>query len=211
MKRPVCAAFIASLLIPVFAALPSAAQVLHRITVPLKYSMPPGCIRPRKSVKPRHINSSCTAQKSKTAALAAKSAGHGQKASAKHCLAAQQISMAEKIALAAQQVAARQNSVGMCYAGVCNALRPLGVRLCGQAAWMARDQLESDGRFKTVPLKSLKPGDILVHDKSKTHPYGHIAVYLGNEKEASDHVQKLITTNGNYGQTIVFRFSASGV
>jgi hypothetical protein len=46
----------------------------------------------------------------------------------------------------------------------------------------------------------------MVHGKSSKHPHGHIAVYLGNEKEASDHVGKVIR-KGRYGGTTVFRMT----
>ena len=61
-----------------------------------------------------------------------------------------------------------------------------------------------DPHFSIVPISTLRKGDILVHGKSSTHPYGHIAVYLGNNQEASDHIQPLIT-GGTYGGTVVFR------
>lgn len=73
---------------------------------------------------------------------------------------------------------------------------------------MAKDQLSSDERFEEASFNDLQPGDILVHDRSSNHPYGHIAVYLGNDTEASDHVQQLISGE-QYGGTTVFRLVAS--
>jgi hypothetical protein len=95
-------------------------------------------------------------------------------------------------------------SVGLCYRGVKRALNPLGIALAGDAAWQAKNQLCQDGRFCQVPMSNLSPGDILVHGRSSAHPYGHIAVYLGNGQEASDHVQHLVI-GGGYGNTVVFR------
>lgn len=109
-----------------------------------------------------------------------------------------------RIATTARQVAAKTDTIGWCYAAVKSALQPLGVLLTGGAAWMAQSQLQSDHRFKTVSAKYLQKGDILVHGKSNTHPWGHIAVYLGNNREASDHIQALIQ-GGTYGQTTIFR------
>jgi hypothetical protein len=111
------------------------------------------------------------------------------------------------IASRARLVAQRTRTMGWCYKAVKGALKPFGILLKGGAAWMAKEQLEGDDRFITTSLDDLKPGDILVHGKSEGHPYGHIAVYLGNEEEASDHVQPLITGEA-YGGTTVFRLKA---
>jgi hypothetical protein len=110
----------------------------------------------------------------------------------------------EHIAERAHAQANSMKSVGYCYRGVKRALKKVGVSLTGTAAWMAKDQLLDDERFLMVPAKNLRIGDIVVHGKSRAHPYGHIAVYLGDGKEASDHVQKLVM-GGRYGGTSVFR------
>lgn len=102
------------------------------------------------------------------------------------------------------RVAQKTATVGWCYAAVKNALLPFGVELFGGAAWMAAGQLLNDKRFQVVHKKDLRPGDIMVHGRSPTHPSGHIAVYLGNQSEASDHLQPVIT-GGSYGKTLVFR------
>jgi hypothetical protein len=114
--------------------------------------------------------------------------------------------LSTKIAKSAKAVATRSCTVGWCYRGVKEALANVGVALTGPAAWMAKSQLLTDLRFVMVPLKTLKTGDILVHGRWPAHPYGHIAVYLGNNQEASDHVQKLVLGHG-YGETVVFRAS----
>jgi hypothetical protein len=110
----------------------------------------------------------------------------------------------DRIAHHAKQVANQMDTVGWCFAGVKQALRAVGVALEGAAAWMAADQLKQDRRFNVVAQRELRRGDILVHGKSPTHPYGHIAVYLGNGSEASDHVQHIVL-GGTYGRTVVFR------
>jgi hypothetical protein len=112
------------------------------------------------------------------------------------------------IAKCALKVAKSMNTVGWCYKGVCTALQPLGIHLSGAAAYEAKGQLLKDKRFAAFSISGvhdLKPGDILVHGASASHPYGHIAVYLGNSNEASDHVQQVVL-NGPYSGTTVFRY-----
>lgn len=111
------------------------------------------------------------------------------------------------IASRAKFVAAKTKTIGWCFRAVKGALKPFGIVLEGAAAWMAKDQLMNDDRFEAVSLDDLQPGDILVHDRSNNHPYGHIAIYLGNDTEASDHVQQLITGD-EYGGTTVFRLTS---
>lgn len=113
--------------------------------------------------------------------------------------------LALRLAHDAQSVAQRMGTVGYCYRGVKEALNRIGVHLEGGAAYQARSQLERDPRFREVSLNDLRPGDVLVHppgyaNDGRAHQYGHIAVYLGNNQEASDHVQRLIR-----GRTSVFR------
>lgn len=109
-----------------------------------------------------------------------------------------------KIAFKAKWVAKRTNTVGWCFKAIKVALKPFGVSLEGVAAYLAKEQLQADRRFEQKKLEELQPGDILVHGKSDAHPYGHICIYLGNQEEASDHVQSLII-GGGYGDTCVFR------
>lgn len=116
-----------------------------------------------------------------------------------------------RIAQKAMQVAKQMNTVGWCYKGVCNALSFFGVHLSGAAAYQAKDQLLSDKRFRPLTVSKvnqLKPGDIMVHGASQSHPYGHIAVYLGNDSEASDHVQPVVF-NGPYNGMTVFRYEGT--
>src|SRR5581483_4916029 len=106
----------------------------------------------------------------------------------------------------AKHVAERMHSIGWCFSGVATALDRIGVHLHGKSAYMAKDQLLCDSRFTPVSINNLKPGDILVHGRNGNHKNGHIAVYLGNGMEASDHIQHLIAGNG-YGGTTVFRYT----
>jgi hypothetical protein len=111
------------------------------------------------------------------------------------------------IASRARAVAARTKTIGWCFRAVKGALKPFGIVLQGASAWMAKDQLMNDDRFQPVSFDCLQPGDILVHDRSSNHPNGHIAIYLGNDTEASDHVQQLIDGE-EYGGTSVFRLAS---
>ncbi|HEY9775480.1 MAG TPA: hypothetical protein V6C81_17060 [Planktothrix sp.] len=111
---------------------------------------------------------------------------------------------AHSIANNARFVAQHTHTIGWCYMSVKRALKPLGIKLMGAAAWMAGDQLQNDPRFEMASIDDLQPGDILVHGASGAHPFGHIAVYLGNATEASDHVQQLIDGSA-YGGTTVYR------
>lgn len=112
--------------------------------------------------------------------------------------------VAIKLADKAKLVAQKTNTIGWCFAAIKKALNPFGIHLEGAAAYLAKDQLEKDQRFIVTAFENLQPGDILVHGKNVAHPYGHIAIYLGKEEEASDHVQKLIDGQA-YGGTTIFR------
>ena len=115
-----------------------------------------------------------------------------------------------QIAAKAEQVGSNMGSVGWCYRGVKAALRPFGINLEGGLARQAASQLENNPRVQEVSKADMRPGDILVHQpaghgRTKGQQYaGHIAVYLGNGREASDHVQSLVRGQG-YGGTRVFR------
>ncbi|MFN8657789.1 MAG: hypothetical protein U0105_15725 [Candidatus Obscuribacterales bacterium] len=118
-----------------------------------------------------------------------------------------------QMAKSALMTAKRMHSNGWCYKGVTDALKPLGVELSGPAAYMAKDLLQSDPRFQPVRIEDttqLHPGDVIVHGPTNSHPYGHIAVYLGNNHEASDHVQKVVLNAiGPYSYSVVFRYDES--
>ena len=114
----------------------------------------------------------------------------------------------ESIAVRSLSVAEAMKTSGYCYTGVSKALSPLGVTLTGSAAYQAREQLLADSRFMPVATDdstNLCRGDIIVFNKSESHPYGHICVYQGNGEESSDHVSHL-TSPDAYGGVTVFRF-----
>lgn len=113
----------------------------------------------------------------------------------------------DKIAQRSLSVAESMKTSGYCYAGVSKALSPLGITLTGNAAYQARDQLLGDSRFVPVSTNGyseLRRGDIIVFNRSASHPYGHICVYQGNGEESSDHVSRLSDPN-TYGGVTVFR------
>ena len=124
------------------------------------------------------------------------------------CAAAETIIInSEAIATSAYQTADKTRTTGRCYAAVSRAMSPLGVSLRGAAAYEAEEQLRRDSRFVPLTIYSvddLKRGDIIVYNRSQSHPYGHIAVYQGNYKEASDHLAP-VTHTKNYGGATVFR------
>lgn len=113
----------------------------------------------------------------------------------------------EAIAQRAEEVARQTRSSGRCYAAVSKALQPLGVTLTGESAYQAKDLLMQDERFMPLVIMhvdQLERGDIVVYQKSKGKPHGHISVYQGNYEEASDHLSAVTHTQA-YGGATVFR------
>jgi peptidoglycan hydrolase-like protein with peptidoglycan-binding domain len=111
-------------------------------------------------------------------------------------------STAERLANAARDAAARRDTIGRCAGGVGDALEAIGVKMRVPSAYMYAEQLAGDGRFSEVfvdraGLKDLPPGAVVVWGKSGNHPHGHVAITVGDGKEASDHVQTI--RGGSYG------------
>ncbi len=111
---------------------------------------------------------------------------------------------AESIAKSAQKTAHQMGSTGLCYRGVKKGLSQNGIHLTGGSAYMAANQLAKSNEFVEVKPGDTQRGDILVHNRTSRKKHGHIAVALGNGKEASDHVGNLVNT-ASYGGTRVFR------
>lgn len=110
---------------------------------------------------------------------------------------------ASQLANAARSVALGMNTTGWCARGVGNALDRVGMSVPRQpSAYMYANVLARDPRFREVRLnesqmRNLPPGAIIVHPsgyRGAGTPHGHIAVTLGGGREASDHVQSLITS-----------------
>ena len=111
-------------------------------------------------------------------------------------------SKADALARAAQQAAARRDTLGRCAGGVGDALEAIGVKVRVPSAYLYAEQLAGDARFHEVfvdrhELKDLPPGAVVVWGKSGNHPHGHVAITVGGGKEASDHVQAI--RGGSYG------------
>jgi hypothetical protein len=107
-----------------------------------------------------------------------------------------------KVGDAAERAARQLNSVGRCALGVNNALESLGVMGRGHA-YQKAEQLERNPRFREVNLSAsdlpnLPRGAVIVWGRSSAKPWGHVAVALGDGREASDHIQRQIT-GGRYG------------
>ncbi len=116
--------------------------------------------------------------------------------------------LAFRIASAAEKNANNVGTVGWCYKEVANTLDRFGVHLYGESAYMAAPQLAKNDHFKEVSANGeLKRGTVLVFGPSQDHPHGHITVYLGNGREASDHVQGLVNFKA-YGGVRAFQPTA---
>lgn len=108
---------------------------------------------------------------------------------------------AGRLAESARRTAASMNTTGWCARGVNRALEAAGLQVPRKAsAYMYGDMLAKDSRFREVKLsdeqiRNLPPGAIVVSGayNSPGNPHGHIAVTLGNGKEASDHIANIRT------------------
>lgn len=107
---------------------------------------------------------------------------------------------AAKLANVARGVAQSMNTRGWCARGVANSLEKAGLRVPRQpSAYMYANVLSRDSRFKEIRVsnpRNLPPGAIIVHARGggahKVH--GHIAISLGNGREASDHIQSMLVS-----------------
>lgn len=88
---------------------------------------------------------------------------------------------------------------GYCYRGVKHHLRRVGVNLTGGSAYQAADQLaQRPDKFREVQvsrdqLRSLPPGAVVVWNRSRGRPHGHISIATGDGREASDKIRNQIT------------------
>ena len=110
-------------------------------------------------------------------------------------------SLANKLANIAARNAYSKNTVGWCARGTNEALEMAGLangETRVASAWQAAYKLRNHKNFKEVrvsreDLKNLPAGCIVVWQASWGNPHGHIAVTLGDGREASDHVQYINT------------------
>lgn len=110
-------------------------------------------------------------------------------------------SMARLAQLADQEVRTNRGNGGQCYNRVANSLDKMGIRLSGNSAYMAADQLARHPKVREVKvsreqLTSLPPGAIVVWDRCGRHAHGHISVSLGGGREASDVYRRQLTQYG---------------
>ena len=93
----------------------------------------------------------------------------------------------------------------LCYRYVKQGLSSaLGLSLTGVSAYKAADQLAGSIYFEETPVKHLKlealpQGSVVVWNRSKQHPHGHISVSDGQGQEVSDRVRPQIR---NYGTSL---------
>jgi hypothetical protein len=106
----------------------------------------------------------------------------------------------QNLAQAAERTANTMGSTGLCYRGVKRSVaQATGVQLTGTSAYQAAGQLANSGRFREVnvgqnQLRNLPPGAVVVWGRTPQSRHGHISVALGGGREASDHVQRQITS-----------------
>lgn len=112
-------------------------------------------------------------------------------------------SRAQQLARIAQRTATRMGTVGYCAKGVNDSLIAAGLASERGHAYQKAEQLARDSDFREVnvsrdQLSKLPPGAVVVWGRSNAKPWGHVTVSLGDGREASDHVQRMIT-GGRYG------------
>lgn len=103
------------------------------------------------------------------------------------------------LASVAEQNAQQLGTMGWCLKGVRTGLEKAGLdcsQSMGGSAYQAVAALDNNPAFKRVDiskqdLSKLPAGCVVVWDKSSGNQHGHIAVTLGDGKEASDHVQNV--------------------
>lgn len=89
-----------------------------------------------------------------------------------------------------------------CYKFVKEGLAAEGVEVTGKSAYMAAPQLARNSQFqemrgvKPSELSELPAGAVVVWNKSKKHPNGHISVALGDGREVSDRIRTQIEGYG---------------
>lgn len=114
----------------------------------------------------------------------------------------------ERILLATREAAdsyTEKKSERLCYRYVKQGLfSALGLSLTGVSAYQAGNQLARSPYFqekvvKPSELKTLPQGSVVVWNRSKRHPHGHISVADGQGREVSDRVRSQLS---NYGTSV---------
>lgn len=109
--------------------------------------------------------------------------------------------ISEKLAKVAYKNASERNTVGWCMRGARTSMEKANLsngEIRAASACQSEAILRNHKNFKQVDisredLKNLPAGCVVVWGASQGHQHGHIAITLGDGREASDHVQKLIT------------------
>ncbi|HEY9885796.1 MAG TPA: hypothetical protein V6C96_00910, partial [Vampirovibrionales bacterium] len=115
----------------------------------------------------------------------------------------------KRLANKAEAHAKATNTEGWCYKAVCDVVNPMfpGTNLHGGSAYMAKDQLKANPNFENITsshednLNKLPAGAIVVFNKNGRRPHGHIAISLGDGREASDKIREQLTPE-SYGTTL---------
>ncbi len=89
---------------------------------------------------------------------------------------------------------------GYCFKWASQALKKFGISTSGASAYMAADQLAKSDKVREVKidgkdLAKLPAGAIVVWDRGNGHQHGHIAIALGDGREASDKIRQQTTTS----------------
>jgi len=119
--------------------------------------------------------------------------------------------ISNKLANIAEKNALRTNTRGRCAAIATDSINKTDLtngRIRVGSAYQTDSILENNKNFKEVSvsksdLKNLPAGCVVVwqpftDSHNRFHEHGHIAVTLGNGKEASDHVQNQLVANSRY-------------
>jgi hypothetical protein len=103
----------------------------------------------------------------------------------------------------AQMAARTTDRKGYCFRAVAKTMAKFGVPLSGASAYMAADQLARNPKMREVrvsrqQLKSLPAGAVVVWNRGRGLPHGHIGIALGNGKEASWKVRPQLMLNTSF-------------
>ena len=98
-----------------------------------------------------------------------------------------------------ERTASFRQQDGRCYSAVKIAIKlATGLRLTGASAYMAADQLARSGLFveldvRPAELATLPAGAVVVWDRTRHSPHGHISVTLGDGREVSSQFRPQLT------------------
>jgi peptidoglycan hydrolase-like protein with peptidoglycan-binding domain len=123
-----------------------------------------------------------------------------------------------QIAATARAIASARGTFGSCYNAVADAIeKHTGTFLYGGHAYMSAEQFAAHPRFKEIAvpnnMNELPVGAVVVWDRAANPANrhrgggwtsGHIAVYLGNGQEASDHIAPQMQTHYGGGKPRIF-------